>query len=428
MDELYHLMTQKQLFINYSQPEIKDITTAVNILLTRLIGCFNSRNDRFFITKFVPGGSMVEQTRIWENQQDPMIEFDFLVLLQYRYEAQHIGYGCPGHLKVLNFETVRDTDGRHLMREEELRPNDVVQEHNMTILNILEEKCKGCRTCDVACVNHNASIPCTMFQVETESGRLELIGLEDESKGFLKPIVMQWHSHVKTLIRPKISKEIDIVQTIPNVIKIMADFVPGFQFSRLRIQELFHCNFPNFPKDIEEPDHFYVVPKLCPKTHPTCWRISYCTSEVQSMISTPQKHRDAYKMIKVFKHYALENTILSTYFMKSVVLRHIDKCEDGGLEMQPCLVEMLEYTLKCFQERELPHFVLGHDLFENRVFFQNTKQEEVFLKNLEKLIRKLRKDRFKKMLTVDGKNENKSLQIKHVLQIIAKLLTNHRQF
>jgi hypothetical protein len=239
---------------------------------------------------------------------------------------------------------------------------------------------------------------------------------------------MKWHSNSQTLIKPKISKEIDIVETSPNEIKIMADFIPGFQFSRSRIPELFECNFPKFPNNVQEPDEFFLVPKLCPKQHPTCWRISYCASEVQSMTSTHQKHRNAYKMIKVFKNYALENTILSTYFMKSVVLRHIDHCEADGPEMQPCLTEMLEYTYKCFKRHELPHFVLGHDLFENRIFFQNAKQEEVFLKNFKQLVSELKKDRFRRFLTEEGKKTKKSLQIKAMLQRIAKLLTSHRQF
>lgn len=429
MDELFHLMDEKHVFIKYSQQETAELTKAANILITRLISCYNSRNDRFFITKVIPGGSMVEQTRIWESQEYPMIEFDFLVLLQYRYEAQHVGYGCPGHVKVLNFQTFKDHDGRYRLLEEEFLPIEVVKEHNKTLMSVLEDRCRGCSN-DYSkyCENNSASIPCTTFRVETGSGWLELDGLQNEPKGFLKPVVMRWHSKEASLIKPNISKEIDIVQTNPTVIKVEADFVPGFQFSRLRIQERFGYNFPNFPRDVPKPQDFFVVPKLCPKNHSTCWRISYCTSEVKSMTKTSQKHRDAYKMIKVFKNYALENTILSTYFMKSVVLRHIDICDKEGHVMQPCLIDMLQYTFKCFQEKALPHFVLGHDLFENRVFFKNTKQEEVFLKKFKQLIDMLKEDHFREILSEKGDKKRRSLKIKEVLQRIAKLLTYHRQF
>ena len=440
MDKLYELMYEKHVFINYKESEITDISRSVHILLTRLIGCYNNRNKRFFITRYLPGGSMVEMTRIWENQHYPMIEFDFLVLLQYRYEAQHVGYGCPGHLKLLNFQTVKDDQGRFVMTEEEFRADDVVKQHNEAISSILEDTCKEGNDCtarccendvkcrDVVCCSDHTSRECATFRVDTDSGWLEFAGLEDENKGFLKPIVMKWHSNKQTLIKPDISKEIDIVQTKPTEIKIMADFIPGFQFSRSRIPERIECNFPKFPKNVSDPGDFFLVPKLCPKQHPTCWRISYCATEVQSMSTTHQKHRDAYKMIKVFKNYALENTILSTYFMKSVVLRHIDHCDADGPEMQPCLVEMLEYTLECFERHNLPHFVLGHDLFENRVFFQNTKQEEVFLKNFKKLVSDLQSNRFQRYLSDEGKKKKRSLQIKDMLQRIALLLTNHRKY
>lgn len=428
MDELYDLMDQKHVFIKYHQQETVDITTAVNILIRRLVTRYNIINDRIFITKIIPGGSMVEQTRIWENQEYPMVEFDFLVLLQYRYEAQHVAYGCPGHLKVLNFQTCKGLGGQYQMTEEEFRPDAVVQEHNMTLRSILDNRCRGCSEASIECCRNESVIPCSTFRVDTESGWLELDELDEESKGFLKPVVMKWHSKVRSLIKPNISKKIDIVETNPSVIKVMADFVPGFQFSRLRIKEHFGSNFPNFPNGVQTPEHFYMVPKLCPKGHSTCWRISYCTCEVESMRATSQKHRDAYKMIKVFKNYALDNTILSTYFMKSVVLRHIDVCSQEGHMMQPCLIDMLEYTLKCFEEKTLPHFVLGHDLFENRVFFKNTKQEEVFLKNFQKLIDKLRTDKFRQKLSADVVKRGRSLRIKEVLQSIAKLLTHHREF
>ncbi|XP_045208524.2 uncharacterized protein LOC123560395 [Mercenaria mercenaria] len=427
MDDLYHLMDQKHLFIDYSQSEIKDITKAVRVLLTRVISCFNARNDKYFITGFVPGGSMVERARIWENQAYPMIEFDFLVLLQYRYETQHVGYGCPGHLKILNFQTNKGSDGRYQMREEDLTPGDVVKDHYRTLLKILADACKRCDGGHICCVKKEAYMPCTCLKVDTESGWLELVGLDNESKGYLKPIVMKWNSKVKTLIKPDISKQIDINETSPSEVTIMADFIPGFKFSRLKIPEVFGYNFPHFPKNIEKPDHFYLVPKHCSKNHSTCWRISYCATEVKSMVSTSQKHRDAYKMIKVFKNYALDNTILSTYCMKSVVLRHIDNCEHVDHLMEPCLIEMLEYTRTCFKQKALPHFVLGHNLLEGKVYFKNGKQEKIFLNKFKTLIRLLKTDKFASLLQDSAVKDN-SAKIKSALLQIADLLTDHRKY
>jgi hypothetical protein len=313
------------------------------------------------------------------------------------------------------------------MVEEAFVGDAVVQEFNQAILSSLYERCYRCQSSESSNQDLNVCTFCCPLKEETPSGWLELAGIDREAKGSLKPLLLKWHSKHLTLFKPWVSKRIDITHSKPMEITVLADFVPGFSFSRSRIPEVFGYNFPNLPVHVETPDQFYLVPKLCGKQHSTCWRISYCTTEVKAMQNTLQKHRDAYKMIKIFKNYALENTILSTYFMKSVVLRHIDHCTNEVPLIEPCLIEMLEYTLSCFQKNSLPHFVLGHDLFEGKVFFHNSHQEQVFLEKFQTLIDNLKTNKYLHMLLTCSE-EKKVARIKAVLLEIGELLKYHRRF
>lgn len=359
METLYSFL-KDMFFVDTENKVIEDISEAIDIIFHRYVYFMNKENDDVQVRRLLSSGSMVEQTRIWQNlsgdSRDPDIEFDYLAILKPPDREMNFQRTCPGHMGIV-METDVDSGSRCSVD----LPN-VVTTFWHAFVSALTNMCSCFERKEERCMPFAFTISvirnergCDKCTIQMGTGRLRLSFVRPViSADRMYPVKFDWKCVDNTMKAPRIDPHLGICERSLQNILIHADFLPAFDFSipNTTGNEIFGKKTKN---------DCFLVPKNC-KKHNTCWRISYCLSEVEVLQKTTKSHRDVYILLKIFQSCFKTASGLKSYHIKTAILHHISKCKNDRIDRHHCLVQTIDSLVKGMENRYFPHTIEGLNL------------------------------------------------------------------
>ena len=374
--------------LGYTNPEIQDITKAVEELLNRLVSgemkidlgySLPYPDEPTFIPKFrcaylQPCGSMAEKTALWKSaryqgKENNFIEFDYLVVLENmlipgdKIEFVSIGSeDCPCCSGVIiGFERV---------------------DCELFAVGLLSYLCSKINTMCSCRVGSNViglendshgTRPCEQCTVVKDTGYLQIAKVADFNPEEIKDkvncsIVLYWTSHTDSLMAPSI-ETLQLTEKIKRLL-IRVDVLPAFKcpvctspgpdFGLWGPHEI-HGNRDDDDDDGDYDDHDrFVIAKECYKCRTHNFMISYSMYELNAIQNVSEKHKQCYRIIKfLFGQFIYWTRIdMYSYHAKVAFLTHCQTCTDDGEDCTTCITEVFQCLVEAYTSKslELPVF------------------------------------------------------------------------
>ena len=366
--------------IDFNNPEIQDIQSAISEMLERIKTWINQRGI-FNISRTELCGSMAEKTAMWKLSEDeqPFIEFDFLAVLQ---AACDIKPGCqecfyvntpPMNLDVLE-KYYRSIYNSYLKDEHERKNiveecftretnnclascgcQEVKYQDQNFFLKYTFEPSSTCSKTQQGCEKCTVDRPTGTLRVKTS---VEIGGL---ATGVDCTLIFQWTSKAKTLCTrdwyclPKTEKM--------KSLTIHVDFLPAIELFRSKQQSanVAACSSSALvlnPTSSEYEHYCFLVPKgcyVCDKYGYNCkWRRSGCRAEIDTIVNKmSDKHRKCYQVLKHLTGLTLTLYYFNNYHLKVAILHHDSSCSDAGEDCAECVFKVHDELQHAYKTRQL---------------------------------------------------------------------------
>ena len=370
----------KDICIDYTSQEIKDIESSVEELTQRYVNSFNEHSDSFHIKRIQPCGSMVEKTSLWKScsvfegvkEHDiNFIEFDYLAVIEKPSDSVYQN-GCSNCLMVRTRsekelpKTVGvsgaewpDSDDPNAMFNFDQRFHSELHstiEASCSCYKVKQESHSSDHRQIYRYQETSTNTTCRRCTVWRQTGCLH-IATTDEARYLAKnpldcSFILVWNSSANSLTAAH-SQTLRRSEPI-QFLHIFVDFLPALEIKGS--QRAIKADF--------------VVPKGCGfcERYMT-WRGSNCLNEVSAVRSKLScTHRKCYMILKCifaqiqaaidFPHFYPKG-----YHIKCSVLNHGKYCSDDG-DFSKCVLKVTQDLQVAFQRGFLKSFVSDLNLIE----------------------------------------------------------------
>ena len=362
--------------IDYSNPEILHIQTAVHTMVERIVTRVNERG-RFKISRIVPCGSMAEQTAVlkFHYKNEMYTEFDFLANLDYSPNIICRDHHCGQCVEVSEFPVsvgamskLQEYEDKFLRQCDELghlgtagRCDHLFWREVNTCLG------SACKCFSVQYDNHfrnpsysyklaaecESDYRCDKCVVEKPTGILRVnhsvsVGRNEHANCSLS---FMWTSKANTITvyDQMLQEEARQVTSL----SVHVDFLPALEVHKAKPDEAVH--------------DFFLVPKHCNICgyDENKWRKSNCMSEIAYIVNEmSEKHRKCYKIIKYFLSQCLSTVVIigiifrniNWYYVKTVTLNHSRECSDSSEGCAKCVLKILTDLKHAYETKTLTSF------------------------------------------------------------------------
>ena len=370
--------------IDYSKQEIRDIKTAVHMMLERLATKVNKRG-MFKISRIEPCGSMAEQTAVWKfwwKTGDRYTEFDFLAVLAYSSEIIHRDHDCGQCIRVgVNAKKLYDYSyGRFPGFSDKFHFDKLFKQDLNTCLGsacdcysvLIDELTHYPNEYSyILATARKSDFGCDKCVVEMPTGFLRAnVPVRYESLSVNCSLKFRWTSKAKTLIvRGELLPE-DFWEI--NELTILVDFLPALEVLKTSPDENAACEHD-----------FFIVPKRCNVCNRIKhWRKSKCMAEITFIVNEmSEKHRKCYQIIKYVLARFIDRAYIEWYYVKTVVLNHSRKCSDSSEGLTECVLKIITELKHVYETKTLKLF---HDSGVG-IFNANHDSEWIFQRIIERL-------------------------------------------
>ena len=371
--------------VDFNNPEIQDIQTAMDTMLERIKTRVNSRGI-FKIARLVRGGSMAEQTSLWKIKKYlryKYLEFDFLAALE--NAVKHCidqTANCPGCITIVKTPVDKERLRQCYDRDDILnaglkksyQSGDIFSAGALTdqyvISDLFIKELNHCLISSCDCLTFQCNEDkngyykislrpssaehkrgCDECTVNMPTGTLHVnteITVEQMTSGPNKcSLIFQWISKAKSLSAPDrlLLQEPQLLSSL----LIYVDFLPAMEFLK-----------PTPSAAGDEHDYF-IVPKSCNvcvmddyddyHEYGYRWRKSWCLAEINAFTTDmSDKHRRCYQ---IMKYLSERFNWLPSYHIKTAVLNHHTTCTDITDDCVDCVIGMLWELLQAYKTKEL---------------------------------------------------------------------------
>ena len=325
--------------VNRSSQEIKDISSAMEEMLGRLVSggmeVIYHKNSFTTTLKFGPSylqpcGSMAEGTALWKSvkrqgRERKFIEFDYLVILGNQDKVVVIKEGnCQGCMGFNN------------RNDELLRPRAFCR----SFLSALYCKINNMCSCLVDSNDTGTEVdsrPCDSCTVVRSTGYLQFAKIPDISAENVAEnvkenehcsLVLYWTSSTDSFLAPNV-ETLQSTEKIKRLV-IRVDIVPAFEFP-----------------DNRDGDKRFIISKLCPHCDCLdCFMVSYCMHEMTAIRHVSEIHKQSYIIIKFLLgqliYWTGDDEFTNSYYAKVAFLTHCQTCTDEHGDCTKCITEILQ--------------------------------------------------------------------------------------
>ena len=334
--------------VDHGNREIKDITSALEILLKRLFSDEITvdyeelgfrRTLKFRCSSILPCGSMAEKTSLWkytrrQGGERKYIEYDNLVLLDDVESGNKIRPGdedCQGcsTLYIVDYDSFLDA-------------------FLDTMFSRIHTKCSCHDEPNDTCSDNDSrdSRPCDYCRVDRRTGYLHIAKVADFNRRNVKysedcSLVVYWTSHTGSLMAPNIDT-LQLTERIDRLV-IRVDILPAFVI-------------PGNRDDDESGLRRFVIPKDCPRCRYRGFMVSYCRYEWKAIHNASSMHKQAYSMLKFLYgqfSYWTETDYLKSYHAKIAFITHCETCTDDRMDCTRCVTDILQSLVEAYTSESL---------------------------------------------------------------------------
>ena len=375
--------------VDFSNPEIQDIQSAVSEMIERIKTGINERG-LFGISRTELCGSMAEETAMWKHEiesNQPYIEFDFLAVLKAACDIEADCQECflvkapPVDLDILE-KYYCSVYNSYLYGEREQKY--IVEECFTRETNNCLASC-GCQ--EVIYIDQEGweeytfkpSSTCSKTQqgcdkctVDRPSGTLRV---ETSAElGETCTLIFKWKSKAKTLCcRDRVC--LPKTEKMENL-TIHIDFLPVLELFQSKQQSADDaaCSSSGLvlnPTSSEYEHNCFLIPKHCVVcAKPSMWRRSGCRAEIDTIVNKmSDKHRKCYQVLKHLNGLTLVSHFYAHYHLKIAVLYHNSSSSDAVEDCAECVFKVLDELLHAYVTGQLKSFHSQADLLQ--IFFSD---------------------------------------------------------
>ena len=309
--------------VDFSNPEIQDIQSAVSEMIERIKTWINERGF-FSISRTEVCGSMAEKTAMWKcatRSNQPYIEFDFLAVLK---AACDIKPGCqecfsvsapPMNLDVLekSYRSLKyEYEGKNTVEECFTRETnnclascgclEVIYRNQWSWGENIIQSSSTCSKAQQGCEKCTVERPTGTLRVETSEKFRDHVDID----AHYPLVVFQWTSKAKILC----TRDWCCLPKTENMdnLTIHIDFLPAIELfqSKQQSADVAACSSSGLvlnPTSSEYEHYCFLVAKSCHVCHPhnrgykSTWRRSGCRAEIDTIVNKmSDKHRKCYQV------------------------------------------------------------------------------------------------------------------------------------
>ena len=327
--------------VNRTCQEIVDLTSAVEEMLKRLFsGEIVMHYEGLKFHKAYPQqcGSMEEKTSLWKStrrggSEDMFIEHDYLVVLDSLDKIVEIKRKCDGCCKIY--------------RENKALRSNIFNWNFLESLYIkIHDMCDCLVDLDATSLENKRHdrTPCDKCTVVRNTGFLQVVKIRDHSKVTSSEhcsLVLFWYSNTGSLLAPNV----DTLQPTHKIerLKIRVDIMPAFEL----------------PGDGDQSGiKRFVIAKICPYCRKfTCFMVSYCMHELNSITHVSEKHKQTFTIIKFlygqFLYWTGGDEFMNSYHAKVAFLTHCQTCTDNQKDCITCVTEIVQSLVEAYRSGSL---------------------------------------------------------------------------
>ena len=340
--------------VDHGNREIKDITSALEILLKRLFSDEITvdylelgfrRTLKFRCSSILPCGSMAEKTSLWKSTrrqggERKYIEYDNLVLLD-DIKIRPGDEDCQGCSTLYI--------GKH-----KVHYDSFLMAFLDTMFSRIDTKCSCHAEPNDTCSDNDSrdSRPCDYCRVDRGTGYLHIAKVADFNRRNVKlsehcSLVVYWTSHTGSLMAPNINT-LELTEIIKRLV-IRVDILPALKFV-----------IPGNRDDDESGLQRFVIPKTCPSCGVGLKRlmVSYCRYEWKAIhTDASSMHKQAYSMLKFlygqFSYWTETDYYIKSYHAKIAFITHCETCTDDREDCTRCVINILQSLVEAYTSRSL---------------------------------------------------------------------------
>ena len=379
--------------IDHGNQEIRDIRTAVHIMLDRVVTRVNERG-MFKISRIEPCGSMRECTAVWKYHRFThkcYTEFDFLANLEYSPNTVCRDHGCGQCVRVSELPVPVGAMSKLQKYDNEFWSTGTRRCDNLFWREI--NTCLG-STCNCFSVHYNddflypsysyklaaeckSDYRCDKCVVEMPTGILRVNHSVDVGRDANCSLAFMWTSKANTLLVYDRSLQAEARQV--TSLSVHVDFLPALEVHKAKPDAATH--------------DFFLVPKHCnicyyddyDPFNETNWRKSNCMAEIAYIVNEmSEKHRKCYKIIKYFLS-TVGFSYINWYWVKTVTLNHSRECSDSSEGCAECVLKILTDLKHAYETKTLTSF---HESDVN-IFRCETDYDLLIIEDMQKAIERL---------------------------------------
>ena len=366
--------------VDFSNPEIQDIQSAVSEMIERIKTGINERG-LFSISRTEVCGSMAEKTAMWRHSwpDGSYIEFDFLAILQ---AACDIKPGCqecfyvntpPMNLDLLDkcYRSLYNSYLKDGYKRKKIVEECFTRETNNCLaacgcqevkypdqnlwLEYTFERSSTCSKTQQGCEKCTVDRPTGTLRVKTS------VKIGDLDTEVLCTLVFQWTSRAKTLCTrdcvclPETEKMDNLT--------IHIDFLPALELfqSKQQSADVAACSSSGLvlnPTSSEYEHYCFLVAKRCVVCdkygYNGTWRRSGCRAEVDTIVNQmSDKHRKCYQVLKHLAGFTPTQYGFTNYHLKVAILHHNSSCSDAGEDCAECVYKVLDELQHAYETGQL---------------------------------------------------------------------------
>ena len=436
----------KSTSLDFSYPEMQDITSAVHELVQRYAEKI-AHQGLFPTYKLLPCGGMVEKTSLWKTytpktvyyehisrfKSDPeredlidafrYIEYDFLSLLEPDEHCAIKRTDCLGCMAVhgkYRWKTKRNQFNAIYLDKNIILPwefnekfrselcksiaslcscisaKEYPQENAYKFLNRIGSATANCDKCTV----YKAT---GYLQIDT-SHKARFVTTEDPRKC---AFMLMWTSTAKSLTAPNesILKPSEAITEL----HIFVDFLPAYELKEDLIAET------------ATGEKGFIVPKKCTScvlSH--TWRVSYNATESYNILATMSVgHTNCYKTLK----YMLERVFswINSYHVKTCFLNHCKSCRKKDEAFDACVIETLRDLVTSYEKFHLETSVTKANMCVSKAethYIQMLDELNAILKTLQIIDDKLQ---------IESNDPSRKYSVKKCLQMLQDSIREGRE-
>ena len=406
----------KSASIDFSSPEIQDITSAVNELVQRYAEKI-AHQGLFPTYKILPCGSMAEHSSLWKmfipnaltykyncrlcpEREDMIdafhyIEYDFLSLLQLDEQCTIQRTDCLGCMDVqgkYRWEIDVDMYDLFYSYRNKIHPMEFNEKFRSELCKAIASLCScvsvkeypqenaykffkrigsGTAYCD-KCTVHKAT---GYLQIDTSHEARFVTTEKPKQCAFM----LLWTSAAKSLAAP--NKSTLKPDGAIAELHIFVDFLPAYELR------------DDLIADTAAGENGFIVPKRCTSCPVAyTWRVSYTSTEsYNSLLTMSAGHKNCYKTLK----YMIERVFswINIYYVKTCFLNHCKSCRKGDEDFDVCVIEILRALVTSYEEFRLETSVTKANLFMSKAeshYIQRLDELNAVLKTLQTIDNKLK--------------------------------------